>query len=955
MAKSSFGGTVKLTGESEYRKALSAITSNLKVLNSEMKVVSSQYDKNDKSTKSLSAQKEVLNKKLAEQKQKVDVLGKALADSEKETGKNSETTKKWQIQLNEARAEVNRTEQSLKGLGDEADRTGQKTIGLGDIIKANLISDAIKSGLKAVANGVKAIGTAFVNVGKQAIASYGEYEQLVGGVETLFKGSADKVQEYASIAYKTAGLSANKYMETVTSFSASLISSLAGDTEKASEIANMAIIDMGDNANKMGTDMQSIQNAYQGFAKQNWTMLDNLKLGYGGTAREMARLVNESGVLGEATIDLNDKTNLNARLQEVGYAKIIEAVHRVQQEMGITGTTALEASGTITGSVGSMKSAWANLVTGIADDNANFELLITNFVESIVGKGGEGGVLSNILPRIQIALDGVAKLVVGLTDSLLPQIMQIGIELIGKLVEGISNNLPTLLESASTILNTLIDGIVTAFPALVPAVLQMIETFIGAILDNLPLIFQTAISMIITLAEGIADALPELIPAVVDCFLTIIETLLDNVDLIVDAAIAIIEGLAEGIINALPILIKKVPIIIIKFVAAIIKNLPRLIKAVFQAVTDIISEEVSLIFTTIGQWLASIWEAISQWFAGIWETVSQWFSGIWTNIGEFFSNIFGNIGEFFSNIFASIGEFFSNMWASIKEFLDRPGYYIGYAIGYIARLVVDFFTVTIPEWFNNLVQTLADFFTNAGEKIKTFFTETIPEKFKEFKENLAQFITDIGDKIKEFFTVTIPEKWRDLIKSIGGFIGDVVQAIVDFFTVTIPQKWQDFKDDAKEKIKGIGDWFKELPENLKKIGKDMIEGLWKGIKDTWDNLKKKIGDFGKGIVDGFKKTFNINSPSKVFKEQIGKNLALGIGEGFTDTMAGVSDEMQSAVPTDFDMAVNTSYGGNRSAGGFNETAMFAAFKKALTEVKVVMNNREMGAFVENTIERAVYS
>lgn len=268
-----FGGTVKLTGESEYRKALSNITSNLKVLNSELKVVTSQYDKNDKSTSKLAQENEVLNKKIAEQREKVSVLAKALSDAEQETGENSETSKKWRVELNNAQSELNKLEKNVKDnekamedseeatedntkaldkFGKEADEGGQSALKLGDIIKANLISDAIKTGLKGLASAIKSVGSAFIDIGKQAVSSYAEYEQLVGGVETLFKDSAEIVKGYADEAYATAGLSANQYMETVTSFSASLLQSLDGDTKKSAEISNMAIIDMSDNANKMG-------------------------------------------------------------------------------------------------------------------------------------------------------------------------------------------------------------------------------------------------------------------------------------------------------------------------------------------------------------------------------------------------------------------------------------------------------------------------------------------------------------------------------------------------------------------------------------------------------------------------------------------------------------------------------------------------------------------------------
>ena len=279
MASKSFGGTVKLTGESEYQKALRGISDNLKVLGSEMKVVSSQYDKNDNSTAKLKATSEVLNKKIAEQESKVNILKEALAQAERETGKNSNTTKKWQVELNNAEAELNDMNRELKDQHGNLEKSSEKASMLGDIIKGNLISEGIMAGIKGLGKAISSVGSAFINVGKQAVQSYAQYEQLVGGVDTLFGESSKKVQEYANNAYKTSGMSANQYMETVTSFSASLISSLDGDTAKASEVANRAIIDMSDNANKMGTDISSIQNAYQGFAKQNYTMLDNLKLG----------------------------------------------------------------------------------------------------------------------------------------------------------------------------------------------------------------------------------------------------------------------------------------------------------------------------------------------------------------------------------------------------------------------------------------------------------------------------------------------------------------------------------------------------------------------------------------------------------------------------------------------------------------------------------------------------
>ena len=294
-------------------------------------------------------------------------------------------------------------EDGLKGLGG----TAQKAL-----------SAAAKAGTAAIT----AAAAGVVKLVKSAVDSYADYEQLVGGVETLFKGSADTVQEYAANAYKTSGLSANDYMETATSFAASLLQSLGGDTEKAAQVTEMAINDMSDNANKMGTDMSAIQYAYQGFAKQNYTMLDNLKLGYGGTKKEMERLLADATKISGVKYDIS---NLN---------DVYQAIHVIQENLGITGTTALEAATTIQGSAAMMKAAWQNMLTAMADDTQDFDLVLNRLIESV------GAFAENIVPRIEIALAGVAKLI----DKLAPII-------IGRLPSLVATLLPELLSAATSI------------------------------------------------------------------------------------------------------------------------------------------------------------------------------------------------------------------------------------------------------------------------------------------------------------------------------------------------------------------------------------------------------------------------------------------------------------------------------------------------------------------------
>ena len=755
MASKSFGGTVKLTGESEYQKALRGIADNLKVLNSEMKVVTSQYDKNDNSSQKLKATSEVLNKKIAEQESKVNVLKSALEKAEQETGKNSTTTKKWQNELNNAEAELNDMNRELKDQHGNLDKSSEKASRLGDIIKGNLISEGIIAGIKGLGKAIGSIGSAFIDVGKQAVQSYAQYEQLVGGVNTLFEESSAKVQEYANNAYKTAGLSANQYMETVTSFSASLISSLDGDTAKASEVANRAIIDMSDNANKMGTDISMIQNAYQGFAKQNYTMLDNLKLGYGGNKTEMERLIADASRM----TDVQKELGITVAEGDMSFANIANAISVVQKDMGIMNATMIEADGTIQGSTGSMKAAWQNLVTGIADDNANFEVLVGNLVTSIVGTGKEDGFLYNILPRVQQAMDGIVQMVVSLTDSLLPQIVVIGTDLITNLVGSINENLPALLESASVILDTLINGIVTLLPTLLPVAISVLETLVNSIFENLPMVWEAGILMLTTLTEGVASMLPELIPLAINSILNLVDTILDNLDLIIDAGIDLILALADGLIYAMPDLIDKIPVILQKLVDAIIRNFPKIVKAGGELV------------------------------------------------GKLVSGVIGSV----------------------------------YKLDEVA-----------------------------------------------------------------------PQLMSTIIGGIYNLCGE-----------------------------------------LQNTGKYLVEGLWEGISGMADWVYRQISSFANNIVGNIKKALGIHSPSTVFKDEVGKNMALGLGEGFADTMADVSADMQGAIPTDFDTNVhmNTS----SSYGGSNYDYLVTAFKEALKDVKVVMNNREMGAFIVSTVEREVYA
>ena len=495
------------------------------------------------------------------------------------------------------------------------------------IFDTKLDSSGVESGVSALGGKLSGVmGTALKGTGvaigaavagvsaltKSSLDAYADFEQLTGGVETLFKTSADKVMQYADEAYKSAGLSANEYMETVTSFSASLLQGLGGDTDLAADVANQAIIDMSDNANKMGSDMASIQNAYQGFAKQNFTMLDNLKLGYGGTKEEMQRLLDDAEKLQKEKFGVDVEYDMN------NFADVIQAIHTVQEEMDIAGTTSKEAATTIQGSLGMMKGAWQNLVTGLGDENADLDGLIDNFIQSVITVG------ENIMPEVERILAGIGEMV----TTMLPQVVQMIPELINSV-------LPGIIESASGLVTTLCTAIVDNAPTLIDGALQLILTLTNAILENLPMIIECGFQAILQLALGIAEALPTLIPTIVEVILTIVTYLIENIDLLVDAAIAIITGLAEGLINALPVLIEKAPEIIEKLVIALVNNVPKLLEAAVKVIETLATgliTNVPKLLAKIPQIMTSLKNGFLNLCSGFADVGKNIIDGLWNGI-----------------------------------------------------------------------------------------------------------------------------------------------------------------------------------------------------------------------------------------------------------------------------------------------------------------------------------
>lgn len=675
------------------------------------------------------------------------------------------------------------------------------------------IGSAVNTAVKASAAAVGAASAGVAALGTACINAYADYEQLVGGVETLFKDSADTIQTYADNAYKTAGLSANEYMETVTSFSASLLQSLDGDTEKAAAAADLAITDMADNANKMGTAMESIQNAYQGFAKQNYTMLDNLKLGYGGTKEEMQRLLADAEKLSGVKYDLSS------------YADIVEAIHVIQTEMGITGTTAKEASTTIQGSVASMKAAWANLMVGMADDTQNFDMLLSNFIESI------GTVADNLLPRIGIVIEGMGKLVAGLapeiasalptlTNELLPNLVELGVQSISALVQGIQENGDSLAAGALSIVGTLAEGIA----------------------EQLPMVADTAASLVVSLADGLTESLPDIIPIAIETISTLVENLTENANTIIDAGIQIILALGEGLIAALPQLIETVPQIVINIANVINENAPRLIKTALYLIGQLAIGLIKAIPTLIAN-IPQIIHAI----------VEAFMAFQWLNLGK---QLIEGVANGVKKAGESMATAAKNTFSKFKSKL--AGVEVASELKNIGKHIIDGIVGGIKSSLSKIANVAGKIKDTLLSKLKGLFKIASPSKL--MKEEVGAYIGEgiaVGIEESGQMAVDAAETVANgIIDAFAGTetaveyarrtaqkVGDVLERELTKQNAALQEMQK--QADAQQAAEELADHKKQLAEKNAELNKAKKKDRQKILKeiaeieDTWNKKQAK--------------------------------------------------------------------------------------------------------------------
>jgi phage-related protein len=662
---------------------------------------------------------------------------------------------------------VKNMNESMKDATNSASKMSSVMKGIG--------SGAIKVG-KGLAVAGAAAATAVTALVSKSVGAFADYEQLTGGVETLFGAGGRSVEEYAQSvgksvsdiqgkydslmsaqnavlenankAYMTAGMSANEYMDTVTGFSASLISSLGGDTNKAADYANSALVDMSDNANKMGTDMESIKNAYQGFAKQNYTMLDNLKLGYGGTQEEMKRLLSDAEKLTGQRYDISS------------FADITQAIHAIQTQMDITGTTAKEASTTISGSWGSLKAAFQNVLVGLTTGGDMFDQSLDALINTAVTFG------QNIIPAIKGALSGVGYLIEGLApvigetippliNDLAPTLANSAVSLISSLVNGLTQNATQFSECLSNMIIVAVAGISTVVPQLLDAASKIVSNLMQGLTNSMPQIVNGAVTLIEGLVNGLVNNIPLLIMGAVQLVASLANGLIANLPRIIDAGVNLITGIVSASYSMMPQIIQNGMQLVVNLAVGLVRAIPQLIAALPRITGAIVKGFKSVNWFDLGlQLIKSIWEGIKSIGSEMWNGVKEKTSELWGGVKNVVSEKLNNIKSTYDAHGRGLkGATFAAI-EGVKEYY-RTGYdainqLTGGKLGEVVNAVGEKMEVVkgkFSEAFGNVKNTVMTIFEN----IKNGITEKISaavNKVKEIFGSIADKVSDVWGKIK---------------------------------------------------------------------------------------------------------------------------------------------------------------------------------------------------------------
>jgi phage-related protein len=809
-------------------------------------------------------------------------------------------------------------------------------------------------------DGLKALGQA-------ALDSVSSLEQNIGGVQTLFKDSADTVIKNADSAYKTAGMSANTYMETVTGFAASLLQSLGGNTQKAAAVSDMAITDMSDNANKMGTSMQAIQYAYQGFAKQNYTMLDNLKLGYGGTKEEMQRLLADAQKITGVKYDIS---NLN---------DVYTAIHVIQEQLGITGTTAKEAATTIEGSMNAAKAAWDNFMNGSGDAQQLADAFgtaadnIVNALAEIIPR------LANTMPTL---ITTIATRIPELVSELVPAVISAAKSLfsqveaavtsfdyagfaakIADVISGFikSDAVGQFLDAAGAIIMGLARGLISSLPELIPAVVNLIRYIVQTIIDHVPDILDAGQQLMLALADALADTSPLLKP-VADG----LQAIADHLDVIGPAVAGAVAAFAAfKTAMAISTLINGARQALAAFKAA--QDASTLAQAALNAVMNmnpfvlLATVIAGVVVALITLWntnedfrkaVIGIWTAIKGFFTAtipdIVQGIISWFQQLPTRIGQIFTSVLNAIAAWGANVLSWIASNVPQMIENIGQFFaqlpNRIAYGLGYAIGTLISWganVLSWIVSNVPTW----IDQIQSFFAQLPEKIWTWLVNTLSR----LAQWGAQMASSAGSAMSNFLgAVTLG--MQQLPGRVWSFLAQAVSRVAQWDAQMAARG----ASAAASLVHAVVSGVQQLPGRMESIGRDVVSGIWNGISSGWRWLTDQVASLANSLVAGVKSALKIGSPSKVFRDEVGRWILPGIEVGVEKTVPATLRGMQAsvgAIVSSLQASVGAMPGpvGLSGAVTFDYAAMGAAVGGAMSGavgmMQFVFDGREVGRMV----------
>lgn len=779
--------------------------------------------------------------------------------------------------------------------------------------------------MTSAVNGIKELG-------QSALDSVASLEQNVGGVETLFKSSSDTVITNAENAYKTAGMSANTYMETVTGFSASLLQSVGSDTDKAASIADMAIVDMSDNANKMGTSIESIQNAYQGFAKQNYTMLDNLKLGYGGTKSEMERLLADAEKISGVEYNIDNLSD------------VYNAIHVIQGELDITGTTQKEAATTIEGSMNSAKAAWDNFMNGSGDAAAladafaaAAENIVKNLAEIIPRLTSTiPALISAIIPQIPGFVSAMVPAVVDSVQSLLEMAANAVTSFdyaglatqIADTITGFINSgmLEKILGAAASIVSGLANGIITALPTLLPALAELVVYVVTSLGSFGPDILTGAMEMFNGIVEAIPQIIDMLLAALPELITSIIEFLVSSLPQIIEGAVQMLNGVVQAIPQIVTAVTENLPQIItaiitgltsaapqvlegaITLLLAIIQAIPQIVVSVGEALPQIIMavtqglvEAIPQVFDAAKQLLMTIVDSVPDIVTSLAEAVPQIISGI-------VNGLIGGLGavkdaavQLGGSILSGVKEFFGIN--SPSTVMTEQGDYLVQGMLLGLESLPDKTAQVFQNVLTKLLQWGTNMTTQAQAAITTMMTSMLnilsqlPSKVWMYLVNVVTRVTQWGINMLTAASTAISNMISKIV-SLMAQLPSKVWTYLSEAAAKVTQWGTDLATKGAQAAKGLSDaiinGLKSLPEQMQTIGSNIVQGIWNGISSGWSWLTNKVSDLAGDLLDAAKDALGIESPSKAFRDEVGKWILPGVEIGIERSMPEALREIRTS-------------------------------------------------------------